>query len=203
MFSGAETVCWKCGLPATGTVPDDKREEVRCHRCDEDAFTAARFCGAYEGALRASVLLLKREPYVSSKLIGQLVNAHQQPPLNTATLIVPVPLHPERENARGFNQAALLGRELSLATALPFDEVSLVRTHHTIRHRAGMDAKGRQETVANAFRVTHPALISGERILLVDDVFTTGATVSSCARTLLDAGAAEVFVLTIARPLRY
>jgi ComF family protein len=201
--SGAETVCWKCGLPATGTVPDEKREEVRCHRCDQEAFTAARFCGAYEGALRASVLLLKREPHLCRKLRDQLVKAQQQYPLSEATRIVPVPLHPEREKARGFNQAAVIGRELSLGTSLPLDEVSLVRTHHTVRHRAGMDAKGRRETVADAFRVTYPALIAGERILLVDDVFTTGATVSSCAKTLLETGAAEVFVLTIARPLRY
>jgi predicted amidophosphoribosyltransferase len=62
-----------------------------------------------------------------------------------------------------------------------------------------MDARARHDTVANAFKVKHPARISGERILLVDDVFTTGATVSSCAAALLDAGAAEVLVLAIAR----
>ena len=66
-----------------------------------------------------------------------------------------------------------------------------------------MDAKGRRDTVADAFRVTHPALVTGERVLLVDDVFTTGATVSFCASVLLDAGATEVYVLTIARPVRY
>jgi predicted amidophosphoribosyltransferase len=66
-----------------------------------------------------------------------------------------------------------------------------------------MDAKGRSDTVADAFRVTHPALVAGERVLLVDDVFTTGATVSSCASVLLEAGAREVYVLTIARPVRY
>jgi ComF family protein len=153
--------------------------------------------------LRASVLLLKREPHICRKLSELLRETQQRYPLSQATRIVPVPLHPERERARGFNQAALIGRELSLATSLPVDDVSLVRTHHTNRYRAGMDAKARRETVADAFRVTYPALVAGERILLVDDVFTTGATVSSCAQTLLDAGAAEVFVLTIARPLRY
>jgi ComF family protein len=149
------------------------------------------------------VLRLKREPHICRKLSEQLVNTQKQYPLNQATRIIPVPLHPEREQARGFNQAVLIGRELSRATSLPLDEVSLVRTEHTNRHRAGMDARGRRETVADAFRVTYPALIAGERVLLVDDVFTTGATVSSCAATLLDAGAAEVFVLTIARPLRF
>ena len=112
-------------------------------------------------------------------------------------------MHADRERARGYNQATLIGRELSRAVSLPCDEVSLVREKHVKRHRAGMDVKGRRETVADAFRVTYPALIAGERVLLVDDVFTTGATVSSCAQTLLAAGAAEVFVLTIARPIQY
>jgi ComF family protein len=133
----------------------------------------------------------------------QLLLMLKQYPLSSATRIVAVPLHPEREKSRGFNQAAVIARELSLASSLPLDEVSLLRTSHTSRHRAGMDAKGRRETVADAFRVAYPALIAGERMLLVDDVFTTGATVSACAKSLLEAGAAEVFVLTIARPLRY
>ena len=203
MFSGAETICWKCGQPSLGVVPFEKREEVRCRRCDNDAFTAARACGVYEGALRASVLLLKREPHICRKLREQLVMTQQQSPLNRATRIIPVPLHAKRERARGFNQATLIARELSRATSLSLDEVSLVRNKHTNRNRAGMDAKGRRDTVADAFCVTHPALLAGERVLLVDDVFTTGATVSSCASVLLDAGAKEVFVLTIARPVRY
>ena len=86
--------------------------------------------------------------------------------------------------------------------SLPVDEVSLVRTEHTERHRVGMDAKDRKKTVNEAFAVTYPALVSGETVLLVDDVFTTGATVSSCAKALLEAGASKVFVLTIARAVR-
>lgn len=203
IFNGSETVCWKCGLPSAGTAPTERREEVRCHRCDEDSFTAARACGMYEGALRASVLLLKRHPHVSSKLKSLMLNAQRRFPLDQATRIIPVPLHPEREKARGFNQASLLARELSSGCYLPLDENSLARTEHTERHRAGMDAKERRKTVTDAFVVTNPRLIAGERVLLVDDVFTTGATVSACAQALLDAGAAEVFVLTLARPRRY
>ncbi|MEP6568325.1 MAG: ComF family protein [Acidobacteriota bacterium] len=203
LFSGDETVCWKCGQPALGSVLEEKRKEVRCHRCDQDAFTAARACGVYEGALRATILQLKRDPHVCRKLTEQLVHVQQQSPLNKATRVIPVPLHAERERDRGFNQAALIGRELARATSLPLDEVSLIRVKNIKRHRAGMDAKGRRDTVADAFRVTHPALVAGEHVLLVDDVFTTGATVSSCASALLEAGAVEVFVLTIARPLHY
>jgi len=198
-----ETLCWKCGQPSIGTVADELREGVRCHRCDDASFTAARACGIYEGALRASVLLLKREPHVCQKLREELVRTGQRYPLNMATQIIPVPLHAEREKDRGFNQAVLIARELSRATRLPLNAVSLARDKHVIRHRAGMDAKGRRDTVADAFRVTHPALVVGERVLLVDDVFTTGATVSSCASVLLNAGAAEVYVLTIARPVHY
>ena len=200
-YSGLETLCWKCGLPSAGTVAPEKWEQVRCHRCEQDAFTLARACGPYEGALRTSVLLLKHRPHISARLLELLVKTQGRDPLNRATLVVPVPLHPEREKTRGFNQAALIGRELSLAAALPLDDGSLVRRNHTERHRAGMDAKGRRETVADAFYVRYPALISGERVLLIDDVFTTGATVSSCARVLFEAGAADVYVLTIARPI--
>jgi ComF family protein len=199
LFSASEIFCWKCGLPSAAPVSRAAREEIRCHWCDSEAFTAARACGSYEGALRASVLSLKREPHLSSRLVDSLSNTLKQPPLDSSTLIVPVPLHPEREQARGFNQAALIGRELSRVTGLPLNEVSLVRVKHVVRHRAGMDAKGRRDTVAHAFSVAHPGLIKGERVLLVDDVFTTGATVSSCATALKNAGAAEVFVLTIAR----
>ncbi|HEY0430803.1 MAG TPA: double zinc ribbon domain-containing protein, partial [Pyrinomonadaceae bacterium] len=157
-FSGRETICWKCGSPALGVAPDEAREQVRCHRCDSHAFTAARACGVYEGALRASILHLKREPHISRRLSDELLKTLKRYPLDQATRIVPVPLHRERERARGFNQAALIARELARAASLPLDEVSLVRDKHVKRHRAGMDAKGRQETVADAFRVTHPAL---------------------------------------------
>jgi ComF family protein len=203
IFTGTETLCWKCGVPSSGIPAPLKRDEVRCRRCDDDAFSAARACGFYEGALKETVLNLKREPYLHSKVLELMLSTHHRFPLNQATLIIPVPLHAERQKSRGFNQAVLLGQALAAATSLPFDDVSLVRTQHTNRHRAGMDALGRRSSVAKAFDVAYPGRIAGERVLLVDDVFTSGATVSSCAKRLLEAGAAEVFVLTLARPHRY
>jgi ComF family protein len=202
-FTCDDTICWKCGALSKGTIAREKREEVRCRRCDQDAFTAARACGVYEGALRASVLALKRNPELSGRVVDLLKQTQSLPPLDAATRIIPVPLHPRREKSRGFNQAALIARALSKLARVPSDEISLIRTSHSERHRAGMDAKGRRETVAQAFSVRYPRLVAEEKVLLVDDVFTTGATVSACAAALIAAGAEEVFVLTLARPLYY
>ncbi|MCM3869845.1 MAG: hypothetical protein ND895_03960 [Pyrinomonadaceae bacterium] len=200
-FAGTDIICWKCGALSWGTIEPEKRDRVRCRQCDGDAFTAARACGAYEGALRASVLALKREPFISQHLVNLLAETQGRAPLDRATRVIPVALHPDREKERGFNQAAVIGSALARAVQLPFDEVSLMRTVHSGRHRAGMDARGRRESVAAAFTVCYPRLIEGDRVLVIDDVFTTGATVSACAAALLAAGAEEVFVLTIARPV--
>jgi ComF family protein len=201
IFSEEDLICWKCGVLAPGKVAEEKRREVRCHRCDMESYTAARACGAYKGALRATVLALKREQHVAARLAQLLFEVQRREPLQSATRIVPVPLHPERLRERGFNQAAVLGRALARLTKLPFDEWSIVRTVHTERHRVGMDARARRKSVENVFEIRRPRLVETERILLVDDVYTTGATVSSCAGALKRAGAEEVFVLTVARPV--
>jgi predicted amidophosphoribosyltransferase len=135
--------------------------------------------------LRESVLQLKRQPQLAPHLEALLITAAQREPLSLSTRIVPVPLHSKRQRSRGLR--------------LPLDEVSVERVSLTEQYRAGLDAKGRRDTVADAFSVVHPKLIADENILLVDDVFTTGATVSACAAALLAAGAQNVFVLTISR----
>ena len=198
-FRRDETLCWKCGALSLGKVSEDKRKNIRCGRCDDDAFTAARACGLYEGALRASILELKRQPHVARRVAQLMYDVQQREPLNQADVIVPVPLHNDRERQRGFNQACVLARELSRLAGLPVDEYSVVRRIHTERHRAGMDAKARRQSVANAFTVRHPKSIAGKRVLLIDDVFTTGATVSACADVLKGAGAEDVLILTVAR----
>lgn len=202
-FSGNETVCWKCGAFSRAQVSQDQRQRIRCGRCDTDMFTAARACGFYEGALRESIVALKREPDVSDRLVQLMLTTELREPISAADLIVPVPLHPDRERERGFNQAVLLARELARVSNLPIDEYCLARQIHTERHRAGMDARARRASVDRAFSVRHADSIVGRRVLLVDDVFTTGATVSACAATLKDSGAEEVFVLTLARPQAY
>lgn len=205
LFDVDELMCWKCGAPAPGgivarrAVSLDERVGVRCHLCDDGVWTAARSVGVYDGALRASVLNLKREPYTSARLVEAMAVWGRVSPLDGATRVVGVPLHPTRESERGFNQAAILAARLAARLNLPFDDASLVRTKYAAQQRAGMDAQARRETTAGAFAVARPRLIKDERVLLVDDVWTTGATAAACARALIEAGAADVFVLTIAR----
>lgn len=200
IFTGAETICWKCGVFSLGIdVAPEVRPQVRCRRCDAQSFAAARAVGLYENALRQSVLSLKRQPHVASHLINLLLGVAQREPLNTATRIIPVPLHDRRARERGFNQAAIIAEALARRLKRPLDDVSLIRMGGSEKYRAGLDAKARRDTVAKAFTVRHPRIVAGESVLLVDDVFTTGATVNACAEALLASGARNVSVLTIAR----
>lgn len=200
IFTGAETICWKCGgLSAGVELSPEIRREVKCRRCDLQLFTAVRAIGLYEKALRQSVLALKGKPYVPGVVVDLLVAAAQREPLNSATRIIPVPLHENRVKERGFNQAAIIAEALAKRLQLPVDAASLVRIRGSEKYRAGLDPKGRRDTVTGAFMVRYARLIEDESVLLVDDVFTTGATVDACAEVLLKARARQVFVLTVAR----
>src|SRR4051812_13860049 len=119
LFKGTHTLCWKCGALSMAKISEDRREGVLCGRCHEFAFTSARACGFYEGALRASILELKKQPHVPRR-VSKLVHERAQcDPLNLADLIIPVPLHPDRERERGFNQASILAGQLSRVSGLP------------------------------------------------------------------------------------
>jgi len=198
-FQEAEVLCWKCGAPVAAEVGAGGRPSPQCSRCEGEAFTLARAGGSYEGALRASIIELKRRPHLPQRIVRLMHELQQREPLCRADLIIPVPLHPERERERGFNQALTLASEISRLSRIPLDEHSLVRRVQTQMHRAGMDRKARRKSVAGAFAVRHADLITGKSVLLIDDVFTTGATASACAAALCDRGAVSVFVLTIAR----
>jgi competence protein ComFC len=198
IFTGNETLCAKCSA-----FLQDKpsKSQTFCHACDEHFYDAARVVGLYENALAASVLNLKREPFVAQTLKKLFTAAFENSPFRDATVIVPVPLSKKRFLERGFNQAEVLAETLARHFALKLDDQSLARKIHTPVHRAAMDRRARQLTVENAFEVTRPKLVRGEKILLVDDVFTSGATVSACAEALKKKGADKVYVLTIARAI--
>ena len=196
IFTGSDTLCQKCGA-FLRSGPSDF--QTFCHRCDDHAYDRAAAVGLYEFALSASILNLKREPFVAPKLRELFTVRFQTPDFYRTDVIVPVPLSKRRRFERGFNQAEVLAGVLVRKTGLKLDNMSLLRRLHTPMHRAGMDRKERARTVAGAFWVRRKNLIEGRNILLIDDVLTSGATVSSCAEALKNAGAAAVNVLTAAR----
>jgi len=113
-------------------------------------------------------------------------------------VIIPVPLHPSRLRQRGFNQSALLAQEMSRMLCVPVDLFSLRKIRAT-PPQVGLTMKERTKNVKGTFHVINGDHVKGKKVLLVDDVFTTGATISECARALRKAGATSVDVLTLAR----
>lgn len=118
--------------------------------------------------------------------------------INKLDYFVPVPLHPKRHHERGFNQADLLSLELSRHFGIPTMTGILNRTRHTIP-QFDLHPKERMVNVRGAFSVRGGQHIQGKRLMLIDDIYTTGATVSECTRVLKDAGAEQVHILTLSR----
>lgn len=189
-------LCDRCGAPLS---------EENCTECAGKLFTFrwSRSYGTYQGGLRRAILNLKYRGWLRAveplgELLEHAFQATWSTPLQTAELILPVPIHRSRLLQRGFNQAELLAAELSARIGLPLQSGWLVRTLAT-RPQAGLSGTKRWENVQNAFRVKNPEGVRGKHILLVDDILTSGGTVHACASTLLEAGAACVSVLTVAR----
>jgi ComF family protein len=193
-----KNICVKCGLQMHASVNQSGASRT-CGSCAAFPFTAARSCGIYSGALEANIVFLKATPHICARLrslIERTFRDHRE--ALASDVVVPVPLHRLREKQRGFNQAAVIANVISKRFHLELDHRSLLRIKATEKHRAGLDAFDRAKSVEGAFAVSSSAF-AGTRALLVDDVYTTGSTVSAAALTLLDAGARRVSILTIAR----
>jgi ComF family protein len=193
----ADYFCASCRTPFHNRFPLD--EEGRCALCRFGlrGFDAAYSYGAYEGALRELVHLLKygRIRPLAAPLGDWLVSAI--PLEQRFDLVAPVPLHWRRRLQRGFNQAALLAAPVARRYGVPVTR--LLRRRRATSTQAGLSHAGRRNNVAGAFAVRRGRDVRGSRVLLVDDVFTTGATAGACAAVLKRAGAAYVAVLTLAR----
>ena len=196
IFNGTETLCTKCSrFLQSGTA----EFQTFCYVCDAHFYDSARAVGLYENALVASILSLKREPFVARRLKDLFISAFEKTSFYDADIIIPVPLSKRRRLERGFNQAEVLAQIIARKSGLELDKQSLARKIHTPMHRVAMDRKARELTVQNAFEVVRPKLIENQKILLIDDVFTSGATASYCAKALKKKGADKVYVFTIAR----
>jgi ComF family protein len=198
-------VCSKCGAPVAPTTsnaqsPFPAAAGRLCGMCSSAPFTAARACGVYSGALEASILFLKVTPHICPRLRAIIKHTFSEHHIALRSdVVMPVPLHRLRQKQRGFNQAAIVARLISREFGLRLDDRSVMRIKPTERHRAGMDANDRSQSVERAFEVTRRSLIAGASVLLVDDVYTTGSTISAATQSLIDAGVQQVNVLTIAR----
>ncbi|MBI4468296.1 MAG: ComF family protein [Acidobacteria bacterium] len=173
-----------------------------CHRCRFFELDQIRFVGPYRGALRSTVLMLKHHPVIPARVIswmrGSLASHFkgQEHPV-----LIPVPLHRRRHAERGFNQAEVIAGAISRVTRWRLETGVLIRQTETRRHRAGMDARDRAARLHAAFTISPGREVEGAHVVLVDDVFTTGATMNECARTLKAAGASWVGGFTLARVL--
>jgi len=189
--------CPRCGLPYGPTVAAGV-----CGPCRERRrrFRRARALGSYQDGLKETLHSLKfggRPGLVSA--LGKLAFDRwlRSGELEVGDAVVPVPLHWRRRRERGFNQAELLGKVVARAAGKP-----CCRALSKIAPRppqAGLTATARSRNAAGAYRARLPDEFIGRRMLLVDDVYTTGATVEACVRTLLRGGARSVDVLTLAR----
>lgn len=195
-------LCTCCGRPLISPQVETA-SAVLCRLCRAQtyAFSIARSYAAYNSPMVRAILLLKHEGVVPlgawmAARIAEL--AAREPSSFLCDAIVPVPLHRVRRRERGYNQAELIARPLARRMGLPLRSNFLAR----IKPRPEalqLTRRQRWDTVRGAFAVPSHAKVDKLRILLIDDVMTTGATLDACSRALLRAGAAEVAALTVAR----
>ncbi len=191
-------LCSLCGIPFAGTGGDH-----RCGSCltHPPHFDSARAHFLYEGAIRDLIHSFKYNRLTHLRYPLALLTLEGMSEFCDPHLIVPVPLHRSRLRQRGFNQAVLLGRVLSRRLSLPMLPDALVRTRQT-EPQIELSAAERRVNVKGAFSVKRPDHVAGKRILLLDDVMTTGSTMDECAKELKKAGAEVVIATAIARTAR-
>src|ERR1700692_2964154 len=200
-----DPLCAQCGRPIVSAAAAEGMLLPQCHLCRRQvyAFDFARSFGAYTPRMSRAILLLK---YANVTPLGAwfarrlAVLIERQPQCFAADAVVPVPLDRGRLRERGYNQAELIAKPLARLLRIPFRSYLLVRTRPR-PNQLRLTRRERWETVRGAYATHKMAQVDKLRVLLVDDVFTTGATLDACSRALKGAGAAQVVCLTVARAL--
>jgi competence protein ComFC len=198
----SEPMCQCCGRPFISPVAAQAIQPLcRLCRAQEYAFERARSYAIYNDALVSAITLLKYEQvtrlgnWFAARLAGVVAKAGKN---LRADVVVPVPLHPARQRERGYNQAELIARPLARRLGLKLGPYLLVRTKPRPAQLL-LSRRQRWESVRGAYAIRAGVRVDKLRVLLVDDVLTTGATLDACSRALLDAGAESVVGVTVAR----
>ncbi len=216
-------LCWLCGealgMESTRFAGQFAVEGLRCTTCRlaPPAFLRAVAHAVYERELREMIHLLKYERMASlarplgqrlAEAILQLEAEITAEAAERELLVVAVPLYPSKQRQRGYNQAELLGDAAIAWLARLRPGLRLRASHGALRRvkdtasQFNLTAKGRRRNLAGAFAVPQPALVKGRSLLLIDDIYTSGATARACSGALLRAGASQVRVATVARAQR-
>lgn len=195
----ASPLCTRCGIPFSGVAGDDHL----CGDCldREPPFSSARAVGSYEGTLLEAIHQFKYRGRVAvGEVLAEVMAGYGYPSFSPAeySLVIPVPLHTRKLRQRMFNQSVVLARGVARRHGLSLDVTALRRFVFT-EPQINLGRDARAANVRGAFGLAAPERVAGKRIILVDDVFTTGSTITECCRVLRKGGAAEVAVLTLAR----
>jgi ComF family protein len=200
-----EPLCTRCGRPIVSAAVADAISAPLCHFCRgyAYAFDLARSYGVYSFRMARAILLLKYASMVPlgawfARRLAEVVES--KPELFVADVVVPVPLDQGRKRERGYNQAELIAKPLARLLGIPFKSCLLVRTRPR-PNQLRLTRRERWDTVRGAYATHQSAQVDKLRVLLVDDVLTTGATLDACSKALKGAGAARVVALTVARAM--
>lgn len=191
---------WEICAGCPTFIPVGAKYCVNCRKGKDHWFDAARAVFPYQGVVRKIIQDFKYRGVVRwHKQLGALMQeaVRRDSRFRDMGLVIPVPLHGQRKKMRGYNQSELLAREIARGLGLPVHTDILHRVADT-PSQTGLNKKGRQENLQNAFQTVDNGQIQGKNILLVDDIYTTGATVEACSRILKVGGAKSVFVVTCA-----
>jgi ComF family protein len=193
--------------PVCGTIfPDSPAKSHLCGNCMENKtyFSCARAVVSYETIILDAIHQFKYGNNISvGALLASFMADFSFPDVDFTdySLIIPVPLHIKRLRQRGFNQSLILARALAKKKQIPVN-FSLLKRHKFTETQTGLNKAERNKNIKGAFEVSNKKKIASKNVILVDDVYTTGATINECAKILTKAGAQKVTVLTLARVLQ-
>lgn len=188
--------CEKCGKPIS-----EFHMERKCHECINSSrfFTKAISCIEYDDISKKIIYDLKynKKRYISYHIAEIMYDRLKEEEMNCFDIIIPVPLHPTKEKNRSFNQASIIGKYLSRMTNIRIDNKALIRSKNTITQNM-LTREQRRKNLEHAFNVVKRNDIIDKSILIIDDIYTTGATINQCSKVLIENGARSVYAVTLA-----